>query len=180
MVDLSKVTTRSFLERLLTITLFISSLSVMPWMKQWSLAASNWDWNSANTSCVYIVLHCFSMAHDVFKVGSLCMLLLSAINSSWLWHSKAVSNLNQNSTKDNFRQMKRLKNEFALSERDVVLRTPARGTSIKYAGIQDARIKYLVENHSFPVSWKSLIKEGQLLSNSSGVSDPQTHELNLS
>jgi hypothetical protein len=45
-----------------------------------------------------------------------------------------------------------IKKEFALSERDVVIRTPARGMSIKYARIQDARIKYLVENHSFPVS----------------------------
>jgi hypothetical protein len=30
---------------------------------------------------------------------------------------------------------KTIKNEFALFERDVVLRTPARGMSIKYAGI---------------------------------------------
>jgi hypothetical protein len=45
---------------------------------------------------------------------------------------------------------KMIKNEFSLSERDVVLRTPARGMSIKYARIQDAQIKYLVENHSLP------------------------------
>jgi hypothetical protein len=76
--------------------------------------------------------------------------------------------------------MKQLKNEFALSERDVVLRTHGRGMSIKYAGIQDARIKYLMENHSLPLSWKSLMKEDQLLSNSSRVSDLQTHKFNLS
>ena len=146
MFDLLKWTTRSFLDKLLMVTILISSESVMPWIKEWSLAATTWAWNYVNTSCVNIILHCFSMAHGVINLGVVCRLLLSAFNSSWCWHSKAVSNLSQNSTKHNFRWMKRLKKEFALSERDVVLRSPARGMSIKYAGIHDWQISNFAEN----------------------------------
>ena len=48
--------------------------------------------------------------------------------------------------------MKRLKKEFALSDRDVVLSIPARGMSKKYTGIHDSRMLNLEENQSFSIN----------------------------
>ena len=73
-----------------------------------------------------------------------------------------------------------IKKEFALSDRDVVLRIPARGMSIKYAGIHDWRMANFVENQSFPMSAKSVMIEFHYDSKSSKVSEPQTHVCSLS
>ena len=145
-------TTRSFPDRLLMVKILISSHSSIPWTMQWSLATKSCSWNLLKTSCVYLTLHCFSMGHGVINLGVVWRLALSAFNSSWRWHSKAVSNLSQNSIKLNFLWMKWLKKEFALSDRDVVLSIHARGMSKKYTGIHDSQMANLVENQWFSIS----------------------------
>jgi hypothetical protein len=42
------------------------------------------------------------------------------------------------------------KNEFELSDIEVVLRSPTRCISVKYDGIHEEQISYLLANHSFP------------------------------
>jgi hypothetical protein len=120
--------------------------------KQWSLAATTSFWNILKTWCVYNMLTCFSIGHDVLNSGVLWILIISAFNSSCPWHSKVISNQSQNSTKLNFRWIKQLKNKFKLSDIEVVLRSPARGISVKYAKIHEEWISYLLAKHSFP--WK--------------------------
>jgi hypothetical protein len=70
--------------------------------------------------------------------------------------------------------MKWLKKEFALYDRDVVLRSPARGMSIKYAGIHDSRMSNFAENHSFPMSSYFIMIEFHSDTNSLEFSEPQT------
>jgi hypothetical protein len=68
-----------------------------------------------------------------------------------------------------------LKNEFELSDREVVLRSHARGMSIKYARIHEQRMSYLLANH--PFSWRSIgaMIAFHRISNSSPVFEPYTH-----
>jgi hypothetical protein len=106
MFDLFIWTTRPFPDRLLMVTILASSDSEIRRIMQWSLATTSCSWNLLKTSCVYMTLHYFSMSHGVRNLGLLWRLALSAFNSSSRWHSKAMSNLSQNSTKANFRWMK--------------------------------------------------------------------------
>jgi hypothetical protein len=75
--------------------------------------------------------------------------------------------------------MKRLKNEFALSDLEVVLRSPTRGISIKYAGIYNLRISYLLAFHAFPLRPYLFMRAFHRVSNSSPVSEPHTQAFKL-
>lgn len=96
-------------------------------------------WNILNTRCVYNMLICFSIGHGVLNNGVLWILMISSCSSSCRWHSKVVPNHSQNSTKLNFWWIKRLENEFELSDLEVILRN----WSSEFAEIHDSRIWYL-------------------------------------
>jgi hypothetical protein len=132
---LTKITSLGLLELSTTLIIVLSSISVVVCTSQCSLAASNSSWNLLKTSCVKTAPPCLSNSHDVKSFGLVCIEVLSSINSSCLWHFNAVSNLIQNSTSASLRPIKRLKNELALSDLEVVRSIPPSHISLKYAGV---------------------------------------------
>jgi hypothetical protein len=68
-----------------------------------------------------------------------------------------------------------LKNEFALSDLEVVLRIPESGISIKYAGTHDSWMAYLLAIHSFLSRAYLAMKAFHRVSNSSSFYEPHTH-----
>ena len=121
---LKQITSLTLCELSATVTILQSSISSVVCTSQCSLAASTSSWNLLNTSCVNTEPPCLSISHGVNSLGFVCMEVLSSISSSCRWHFNAVSNRIQNSTSASLRPMKRLKNEFALSDLDVVRRMP--------------------------------------------------------
>jgi hypothetical protein len=75
--------------------------------------------------------------------------------------------------------MNRLKNEFALSDIEVVLKSPTRGISIKYVEIHDSRISNLLDIHAFSLRPYLFMRAFHHATNSSPLYEPHTQAFKL-